>query len=290
MKGIAHIYYQNGMNTLTKSIAEPVLAHFSGQISSGVAGAIHQASARTGVDFAYLLQQAKAESSFDPKAKAKTSSASGLYQFIESTWLSMVEKHGDKYGIETEGKTRKELLDYRFDAVKASAMAAELARENKRSLEVNWGGDIGSTELYLAHFLGAGQAAAFLNARDENGMREAADLFPAAANANRAVFYDNASGRERSLDEVYAFFDRKFSIEDASLPQDITLKDSKAVRRPAPQQAEARSFVFEKNRPALSYQDLIAQPLELLLLTQTMDLPLSNRGREFQLFSTRQIF
>jgi len=275
------------MDSLTKTIADNVLAGFSGQVSRSVTGAIHQASAATGVDFAYLLNQAKAESSFNPQAEAKTSSASGLFQFIEKTWLDMVERHGDKHGIQTEGKTRQDILDMRFDPEKASAMAAELAGENERFLESHWGGDIGPTELYLAHFLGAGQAASFLNGRDENGLKPAADLFPAAAQANRAVFYDSQAGRSRSLDEVYEFFDDKFEIEESPVKPQIARDD--AVRSYQPPSMR-ESFVFEKPRPALSYQELIAQPLDLLLLTQTMDLPINRQSPDFQLFSTRQIF
>lgn len=190
-----------------------ILAKFSGQASNGVLSAIQKASDNTGVDFAYLVQQAKAESSFNPSAKAKTSSASGLYQFIESTWLNTVEKHGDKYGIETKGLSRAQILNMRNNPEIASNMAAEFALENQKFLQRNWGGDIGSTELYLAHFMGAGGAASFLNAKDENPLAPAADIFPKAAKANRAVFYDSKTGEPRSLAGVYEFFDKKFQMK-----------------------------------------------------------------------------
>src|SRR5690242_786525 len=56
-------------------------------IQPEVLASIQQASANTGMDFSYLMAQASRESSFDPTAKASTSSASGLYQFVEQTWL-----------------------------------------------------------------------------------------------------------------------------------------------------------------------------------------------------------
>ena len=68
---------------------------------ANISGAIQNASVKTGVDFSYLLKQADVESSFNATAKAKGSSATGLFQFIESTWLSMVKKYGDKYGLGT---------------------------------------------------------------------------------------------------------------------------------------------------------------------------------------------
>lgn len=204
------------MQGLGNTIDNNVLAAFGHKAPKGVMNAIKQASAKTGVDFAYLVQQANAESSFNPNAKARTSSATGLYQFIESTWLRMVEKHGDKYGIDTQGQSRREILDLRKDPELAANLAAEFAGENERFLNAHWGGEVGSTELYLAHFLGAGGASAFLNARDDNPLQSAAVIFPEAAKANKNVFYDQATGRARSFDEVYGFFDKKFQIKGES--------------------------------------------------------------------------
>jgi hypothetical protein len=201
------------MANLINNIQNNALAALTSRAPQGVVNAIKQASVKTGVNFAYLVQQAGAESSFQADAKAKTSSASGLYQFIERTWLSMVDKHGAKHGLETDGKTRGELLELRNDPRAASLMAAEFASENEQFLDSHWGGEVGSTELYFAHFLGAGGASAFLNARDSDPTQAAATLFPAAAKANRNVFYDRSTGRAKTLDEIYAHFDNKFSIE-----------------------------------------------------------------------------
>ena len=180
---------------------------------SHVINSIKLASDKSGVDFSYLVQQASAESSFNPMAEAKTSSATGLFQFIDSTWLSMVDRYGDEYGIETDGKTKAEILDMRKDPKSASLMAAAFASENEKSLNNNWGGDVGATELYFTHFMGASGGASFLNARDENPLRPAADLFPKAAKANRNVFYDPKDGKARTMEEVYQFFDKKFQVK-----------------------------------------------------------------------------
>ena len=190
--------------------------------------AISNAAAKTGVDFTYLVEKAAAESSFNPNAKAKTSSATGLFQFIESTWLTMVKEHGDKYGLGkyanqidsdnrvSSGKMRKEILNLRKDPEIASYMAAEFASGNYQRLKDNVGGDIGSTELYLAHFLGAGGATGFLNAMKKNPHMAAADIFPREARANRGVFYDGKTGAPRSLQQIYARFDAKFDGADQS--------------------------------------------------------------------------
>lgn len=221
------------MNTLTNIIENKSLVTLTNGASQDVIHAIGQASEDTGVDFAYLVQQAKAESNFDPSAKASTSSATGLYQFIERTWLGMVRDHGEKYGlgeyaqhIDSKARVsdramRKEILALRNDPEIASQMAAEFALENKEHLDKTWGGDIGATELYLAHFLGAGGAASFLNARDETPNAPAADLFPRPAIANRNVFYDRKTGEARTVEEVYAFFDKKFQIEGIETPAPV---------------------------------------------------------------------
>ncbi len=229
-----------GGNTIDNN----VLAALGKQAGPRVSNAIKVASANTGVDFAYLMEQAQAESNFKADAQAKTSSASGLYQFIESTWLSMVKNYGEKHGmgdlaakISENGKvadkqTRAEILELRKDPEKAALLAAEFAAENKRYLERNVDGDIGSTELYFAHFMGAGGGSAFLNALKENPLQNAADLFPRAANANRNVFYDRKTGDARTLADVYAFFDKKFSDSegDGNAPVQTAAKQDTPLR------------------------------------------------------------
>jgi hypothetical protein len=192
-----------------------------------IASAIQNASAKTGVDFSYLLKQAQIESSFKTDVKASTSSATGLYQFIDKTWLSMVNKYGDKYGlsdlasqINDNGKVscnavKKEILELRKNPELCSLMAAELAADNKSHLEKSTGKAAGATELYMAHFMGPSGASKFLNALDKNPNTNAAELFPDAARANKNVFYDK-SGKAKTLEQVYAQFDKKFESIEAT--------------------------------------------------------------------------
>jgi hypothetical protein len=196
-----------------------------------VQNAVQSASHKTGVDFAYLMEQAAAESNFDHDAKAKTSSASGLYQFIDSTWLDMVKNYGDKYGLGREASAinaqgrvddpalRASILALRDDPKIASLMAAELAADNKAFLSENFEGEIGSTELYMAHFLGAGKAAEFLNSEKDNASAIGAQMFPREAGANPNVFFDKNTGKPRSLGQIYALFDDKFRYDDVDFAQ-----------------------------------------------------------------------
>jgi len=229
---------------------------YQGVAPQNVIKAVQKASARTGVDFGFLMEKAAAESSFNPTAKAKTSSATGLYQFIESTWLNMVKTHGGKYGLGAyadkieirNGKPcvadcdRDEILNLRNDPEIAALMAGEFTADNRDFLKRNVGGKIGPTELYFAHFMGAGGAAKFLNSRKINGDVTAAELFPAAAKANKNVFYDSKTGKARSLDDVYAFFDRKFSGNAAAAKtapkQTVPADTTRAAERDAAAKAQ----------------------------------------------------
>jgi hypothetical protein len=197
--------------------------------AQGTQGAVHQAiynaSSATGVDFDYLFNQARVESSLNPDAKARTSSATGLYQFIEQCWLGVVAKHGDEHGLGwaasaikrgSDGRyrvadpaMRSAILDLRRDAQASAAMAAEFASDNRDHLEKRLGHRVDSVDLYLAHFLGAGSATKFLRHHDANPEASAAMLFPAAARSNRGVFY-NRDGSARSLADVRARFAAKF--------------------------------------------------------------------------------
>ncbi len=194
------------------------------QPTNRVQNAIQLASQRTGVDFNYLLGQAQVESGMNASARAGTSSATGLYQFIEQSWLGVVKQHGAEHGmgwaaerirqtpsgryVVDDADSRRAILGLRNDANAASLMAAEHASDNKDRLQATLGRDVTGTDLYMAHFLGLGGAQKFLGAMEADSTRSAAALFPAAARANRNVFYA-ATGEARSLGEVYQRFTAK---------------------------------------------------------------------------------
>lgn len=201
----------------------------AGAAATDVRSAIQNASEKTGVSFSYLMAKAAAESSFDPAVEATTSSATGLYQFIESTWFDMVEKHGAAHGLGDAAKAlrdgtadaaqRDEILALRKDPEIAAALAAEFAADNRQSLEQALGRPVDDTELYLAHFLGAGGATSFIKAMENDPEAAAADLFPAAANANQSVFFED--GRARSFDQIFARFETKMQpwLPNETLPE-----------------------------------------------------------------------
>src|SRR4051812_30726615 len=113
---------------------------------AAIEGAVRRAAEATGVDFGFLMRTAKRESGFNPDAKAPTSSAAGLFQFVEQTWLSTVKRHGMAHGYAryadliqqgADGRfhvpggpdARKAVMDLRFDPQAAAVMAGELATD-----------------------------------------------------------------------------------------------------------------------------------------------------------------
>jgi len=187
-------------------------------IRGAVGAAIEKASQATGVDFGFLMRTARRESGYNPKAQAKTSSAAGLFQFVEQTWLGTLKQHGSKYGYAryaelisrdasgryrvAGGEARKTVMDLRLDPRAASLMAGELASDHASYLRGRVGRTPTNGELYAAHFLGPKGSARLIEAYQANPRANAAGIFPEAAAANPTIFY--RQGRAASVAEVYA--------------------------------------------------------------------------------------
>jgi len=191
-----------------------------------VAGAIKQAANTTGTSFEYLLATAKMESDFNPKAGASTSSAHGLYQFIDQTWLGTVKEAGAQLGYGkyadaiskspsgaysvSDPAARSAVMKLRDDPAAASSMAAVLTQSNSFKLTGKIGRRPTDGELYMAHFMGVGGAAKLISNAEDNPQASGARLFPNAAAANRSIFYDH-SGRARSVSEVYSVLTSRYA-------------------------------------------------------------------------------
>ena len=187
-------------------------------LRGAVEAAIQRASNATGVDFTFLMKTANRESGYNPRAKASTSSAAGLFQFVEQTWLSTLKQHGSKYGYAryadliskgSDGRysvngaeARKAVMDLRLDAHASSLMAGELASDHASYLKGRTGRTPTAGELYAAHFLGPQGSARLIEAANSRPGASAASLFPDAAAANRSIFYRD--GRPATVAEVYA--------------------------------------------------------------------------------------
>lgn len=182
-----------------------------------VEAAIQRASTATGVDFTFLMRTAKRESGGNPAARANSSSASGLFQFVDQTWLATLKQHGAKYGYAryadlitkgsdgrfrvADGDARQAVMALKLDPHAASLMAGELTSDHAAYLRGRVGRAPTSGELYAAHFLGPQGSARLIEAAQSNPGASAAAMFPEAAGANRSLFY--REGRPVSVAALY---------------------------------------------------------------------------------------
>ncbi|QOZ29940.1 transglycosylase SLT domain-containing protein [Bradyrhizobium sp. CCBAU 51753] len=190
-----------------------------------IAGSIKQAASSTGASFQYLLTTAKMESNFNPRASASTSSARGLFQFIDQTWLGTVKEAGSQLGYGqyadaitknsdgsysvSDPSARNAIMKLRDDPDAASAMAAVLTQSNSFKLTGKIGRRPTDAELYMAHFMGVGGAAKLISSAEDSPSINAAAMFPKAAAANQSIFYDR-SGSARSVAQVYSVLTTRY--------------------------------------------------------------------------------
>jgi hypothetical protein len=206
---------------------------------SDVLAALKQASAATGSDFNYLLCTAMRESSLKPHAKSSTSSACGLFQFVEQTWLGLVKQFGAKHGLGSFANAIEQNSDGRFETDNASdrhailalrndprasaLMAGEYANVTRSTLENSLGRNVSNGELYAAHFLGPEAACRLIRMNASQPQACAATAFPNAAAANRSVFY-RADGSAKSVHEVYNWTAKQPVIAEGTGEAQLTVQ------------------------------------------------------------------
>ena len=186
-------------------------------VSGTVVQALQKAAAATGSDFHYLLGTAMRESSLKPNATSSSSSATGLFQFIDQTWLGLVKEHGAQHGLgnfaeaitkqadghyRADANAKQTILALRKDPEVCALMAGEYAKSTQGSLRASLGRDVCGGELYAAHFLGPDAAAKLIKLAGKDPSASAAAQFPQAAAANKSVFF-HADGSAKSVREVY---------------------------------------------------------------------------------------
>jgi hypothetical protein len=172
-----------------------------------LAETVVRAAQVTGVDPAYLMALADKESSLLPDNKARTSSAQGLFQFIESTWLEVLRRYGPKHGyvaeaeaiqmvagrpVVSDDKDRERILNLRSIPYLSALMAGEMINTHREILAGKVARDPSVSELYMAHFLGVNGASRFVALLSEEPDNSAPKAFPRAAKANRTLFYAKA--------------------------------------------------------------------------------------------------
>ena len=198
--------------------------------ASPIAGAIRDAARTTGTSFEYLLTTAQIESNLNPAAQASTSSAKGLYQFIDQTWLATMKQAGPALGLGNyaaaiaqtpdgvyvvpDPAARATIMRLRSDPTVSAAMAGVYTRSNEAKLSAAIGRAPSEGELYIAHFLGPDGAAKLIATAANQPQTSAAALFPGAAAANRPIFYDR-SGQALGAGAVYRKLTGRYEVARA---------------------------------------------------------------------------
>jgi len=229
-----------------------------------VESAIQRAASATGVDFSFLMKTAGRESGMNPSAKSGASSAAGLFQFVEQTWLSTLKQHGAKHGYAryadliakgSDGhyhvagaEAHRAVMDLRLDPHAASLMAGELTSDSAAYLKGRTGRSPTAGELYAAHFLGPQGSAKLIEAAERQPGATAAHLFPDAAHANKAIFYPG--GQAATVSQVYANLTK---VAGSSQP----------IEAPAPAPSEDGGFIQYASARSADHK---AQQQELISL------------------------
>jgi len=225
-----------------------------------VTGAIHQAARMTGADFKYLLATAQVESNLNPNAQVSTSSARGLFQFIDQTWLATLKEQGSALGYApyanaigrtasgdyaiTDPKMSDAVMNLRSDPNASALMAGAFTKANAGKLAARLGRNATEGELYIAHFLGSAGASRLIGLADSRPQTPAAAVFPGPAHANPSIFYDSR-GQARGASDVYRLLVGRYQSARGAPGNPPSVAASK--NEPRPGQAD-----FAPDRTALT--------------------------------------
>lgn len=197
---------------------------------AAVTGAIRKAAQSTGANFDYLLTTAKVESNLDPNSTISTSTATGLFQFLDQTWLGVMKTAGRAFGfgqyadaisqtssgryVVEDTALRDEMMKLRKDPAANAVMGGVITQQNAAVLANRIGRKPTEGELYVAHFFGPHAAARVIQLAASEPNTDAVALFPEAARANRSVFYDR-QGNARTIAGVRDELVRRYQVAKA---------------------------------------------------------------------------
>jgi hypothetical protein len=186
------------------------------------------------IDPSLLMAIADKESSFSTAVQARTSSATGLFQFIERTWLRVLRDFGAQHDLAreaalitvdddgnlavTDAAERARILEMRRDPAISAMLAAEMLKRDSARIAGRIGRPLSFGETYLAHFLGPDDAERFMAKVVAEPKAQAAALLPKPARANRTIFYAKAGKRKvksLSVAEVHEKFEAMMSTRSA---------------------------------------------------------------------------
>lgn len=195
------------------------------------------------------------ESAGNPSIKAQTSSATGLGQQLNATWLNLVNKYHPEWW---DGRTKDGVLNLRKNPTLNIELLARLTEENARIVGSTSGGD-----LYLAHFLGPADAKDFFRA--DPSTKATSLVSQAVVKANRSIML-NKDGTSKTAGEVRAWAARKmarppdqnwvnkFYTGKGPDPKRVVPKDE-----PSPIDEDAKGTPIEKPEPPEPRRDPVPE-------------------------------
>ena len=184
-----------------------------------------RAAQRADYDPTLLMAIADKESSLRATARASTSSATGLFQFIDKTWLQAVRMFGAQHGLAREAALiegpddkptiadedeRARILALRERPYLAAVMAAEMLKRDGGRVAENVGRPLSAGETYLIHFLGTRDAGLFLSQLTEAPKGSAAAMLPKPAKANKPIF--DEGGKAKAVADVHKKFEEMMGL------------------------------------------------------------------------------
>lgn len=170
------------------------------------------------------------ESAGRPRAKAATSSATGLFQQLDSTWLSLVSIHRPQWAV---GRNRAQILALRLEPSLNIELGACLTEDNMRAI----GMEATPGDLYLAHFLGPADAKDLFRAHPDTPV--SALVSQAVINANKDIMQGRNAGQVRAwaarkmAQPAKQDWIGKFYTGDG--PNTIPVPKPRPVAKPAPE-------------------------------------------------------
>lgn len=226
-----------------------------------------EAARNAGVDPGILVKIAGFESGFDTHARPISrshpernvirqfdgtmalSSAYGLGQFTKDTWLDVIHRHGEKYGVANAARMTEEQANapaLRNDPRLQAAMLAEFTRENiarGRAL----GGSDPDANVYALHNLGSGDGPKFLEALRNNPRAPVTAVLSAKVIRGNPALYGDGN---RTLEDAYRVMGAKMD-DYASYAAALGARPTRQESVPPPVRHAAPAASDMQNRAAI---------------------------------------
>ena len=159
-----------------------------------------------------------AESNGDPNAKNSRSSATGLGQFINETWLDLIRTYRPDLA---RGRSESETLELRREAKLAREITTRFVERNAAMLRQR-GLPVTAGTIYLAHFAGGAGAVAILSAPEK---ADAALVMASADATNRIkrgqIIKANPFLEHFTIADLKIWADRKMRGSGLRLTQEL---------------------------------------------------------------------